>query len=244
MKKKNFNALVIGLLSLLSLPVYSSDSSVDILSVGFEASSSVPRLIVANMTTLGFTAGDYLPISKIQGFSYGIFKVNDFFLRNTAGTGCNTMSYIKGISIDNSYLTPSTLRSWIKQIPTTQKIDFGSSGTTYMSVGGTVGIGTTNPNTDYKLDVNGLIHSSGIIVDAEGIADFVFRKDYVLPELSEVEHFIEENGHLPNVPNDEEVKKNGLNVVEMQTKMLQKIEELTLYIIELQKEVESLKASK
>ena len=105
--------------------------------------------------------------------------------------------------------------------------------------GGNVGIGTTNPNN--KLDVNGTIHSKEVKVDMTGWSDFVFKKEYDLPTLAEVEKHINEKGHLENIPSEEEVLKNGINLGEMNAKLLHKIEELTLYVIEIKKEIKFLK---
>jgi len=96
---------------------------------------------------------------------------------------------------------------------------------------GNVGIGTSNPQ--YLLDVKGIIRAMEIKVEPIGqFADFVFAEDYSLPTLKDVDGFIQTNGHLPNVPSASEVKEKGLNLVEMQIRLLQKIEELTLYTIE------------
>ncbi|WP_264536594.1 hypothetical protein [Flavobacterium sp. N1736] len=113
-------------------------------------------------------------------------------------------------------------------------------------VGGNVGIGTKSP--DAKLAVNGTIHSKEVKVDLLGWSDFVFKKEYNLPTLQEVEKHINEKGHLENIPSEKEVLENGINLGEMNAKLLQKIEELTLYsiqqnkkIAEQTKEIESLK---
>lgn len=102
---------------------------------------------------------------------------------------------------------------------------------------GNLGIGITNPQN--KLDVNGTIHSKEVKVDMIGWSDFVFKKGYDLPTLEEVEKQINEKGHLENIPSEEEVLKNGINLSEMNSKLLQKIEELTLYSIEQNKRIES-----
>jgi len=104
---------------------------------------------------------------------------------------------------------------------------------------GNVGIGIPNPNN--KLDVNGTIHSKEVKVDMTGWSDFVFKKEYNLPTLEQIEKHIAEKGHLENIPNEEEVLNNGINLGEMNSKLLQKIEELTLYLIEQNKKTEELK---
>jgi len=107
---------------------------------------------------------------------------------------------------------------------------------------GNVGIGMMVPN--FKLDVKGAIHSQEVKVDMLGWSDFVFTKQYSLPTLEEVEKHITEKGHLENIPNEEEVLKNGINLGEMNAKLLQKIEELTLYVIEQNKRIEKLEKDK
>ncbi len=99
---------------------------------------------------------------------------------------------------------------------------------------GKLGIGTTNPG-NYKLAVNGSIRAKSVYVET-GWSDFVFEPDYKLPSLSEVESFVKKFKHLPGIPSEKEIKENGVNVGEIQSKLLQKIEELTLYIIKLDKE--------
>ena len=96
---------------------------------------------------------------------------------------------------------------------------------------GYVGIGTSTPQN--LLDVNGTIRAKEVKIET-GWADFVFAEDYVLPSLGEVKTYIEENKHLPGLPSEKEVKENGVGVGEMQVKLLQKIEELTLYSIQQQ----------
>ncbi|MBP1221746.1 hypothetical protein [Flavobacterium sp. 1355] len=104
-----------------------------------------------------------------------------------------------------------------------------------LTANGSLGIGTTTTGS-HKLAVEGSIGAREIKVQATGWSDFVFKKDYKLPTLEEVENHIKEKGHLENIPSEEEVLKNGINLGEMNSKLLQKIEELTLYLIEMKKE--------
>ncbi|WP_165503546.1 hypothetical protein [Pedobacter hiemivivus] len=101
-----------------------------------------------------------------------------------------------------------------------------------------VGIGTNDPK-DYKLAVNGKIRAQEIKVEASPWPDYVFKSTYTLPSLREIENHIKENGHLPGIPSAAEVKANGIDLGEMNAKLLQKIEELTLYLIEMKKNNET-----
>ncbi len=116
-----------------------------------------------------------------------------------------------------------------------------TNGSTRMLINssGNVGVGTTNPT--HKLTVNGSIKAEEITVDTVG-ADFVFKDDYTLRSLEEVESFIESNNHLLEISSAKEMQENGVGVSELQTKLLQKIEELTLYTIEQNKRIADLEA--
>lgn len=101
---------------------------------------------------------------------------------------------------------------------------------------GNVGIGTNTP--DSKLSVNGKIHAKEVKVDLVGWPDYVFKKEYLLPTLEEIEAHIKEKGHLQNIPSAQEVAENGIELGEMNKLLLQKIEELTLYTISQHKQLE------
>lgn len=103
---------------------------------------------------------------------------------------------------------------------------------------GNIGIGTLSPAE--KLSVKGKIRAQEIKVELAGWADFVFAEDYKLPSLEETEKHIKEKGHLPGIPSAQEVKINGIELGDMNAKLLQKIEELTLYLIEKDKEIKKL----
>ena len=109
----------------------------------------------------------------------------------------------------------------------------------YVKAGGNIGIGTSNPTS--KLAVNGKINCKEVEVTLTGWSDFVFADNYQLRTLNEVETFINKNNHLPDVPSEKEVLEDGIRVGEMNSILLQKIEELTLYLIDIKKENEEMK---
>ena len=116
---------------------------------------------------------------------------------------------------------------------------------------GKIGIGTTTP--DELLTVKGKIHTQEVLVDLEGAVapDYVFETYYngfseMMPEYSLIsleglEAFLKENYHLPNVPSAETMRTEGISLKEMNLILLQKIEELTLYTLQQQKEIDALK---
>ena len=104
---------------------------------------------------------------------------------------------------------------------------------------GSVGVGTSS-TFGYRLAVNGKIGTTEINVEnSSAWPDFVFKEEYRLLSLEEVETHIIEKGHLPEIPTEAEVAENGINLGEMNGKLLQKIEELTLYMIDMNKQLKS-----
>jgi hypothetical protein len=103
---------------------------------------------------------------------------------------------------------------------------------------GSIGIGFSNPQ--YKLSVDGTISASEVRVSTTPNSDYVFESDYDLKPLHEVDQFIQQNKHLPDIPSAEEFAKNGVGLGEMDDMLLRKVEELTLYVIELKKENEQM----
>ena len=118
---------------------------------------------------------------------------------------------------------------------------------------GNIGIGTKFP--DELLTVKGKIHTQEVLVDLNGAVapDYVFEKyydgtsklntTYSFPSLSEIENYIKEYHHLPGVPSAEDFEENGLSLKKMNLILLEKLEELTLFTIQQQKEIELLKES-
>lgn len=105
-------------------------------------------------------------------------------------------------------------------------------------INGMVGIGKSNPTM--ALEVNGTIRSKEIQVEIANWPDYVFSPEYDLPSLDEVYLYIKEKQHLPGIPSAAESEKEGVNLGEMNTILLKKIEELTLYIISQEKRIRHL----
>jgi hypothetical protein len=114
------------------------------------------------------------------------------------------------------------------------ELSYGSSKLLTFNHSKKIGILTDNPQSE--LDVRGKITAREVEIKVISGADFVFQPDYNLMPLSEVESFVKENQHLPEIPSEKEMVENGVNVNDMQIKLLQKVEELTLYVIEQEKQ--------
>ena len=128
------------------------------------------------------------------------------------------------------------------ELISTNKLTFKTNTSTScmtMLANGYIGIGTTNPS--YKLDVNGTIRASKIIVQDVNGADFVFNENYNLRSLSDLQEYIKVNQHLPEIPSAQEMKEQGVDMSTLQIQLLQKIEELTLYILQQERTIQKLK---
>ncbi|MFY7908334.1 MAG: hypothetical protein ACOVO2_02220 [Emticicia sp.] len=185
------------------------------------------------ISTLSFSrAGGSLaaPTATPNAYNLGWINFNGY-----NGTSFQTSSAIRSLTTElwnsagrGSYLSFHTTNAGSTSMSERLRIDDN----------GNVGIGTTTP--DNKLDVLGIIRANEVIVET-GWADYVFQKDYKLKPLSEVEAFIKENKHLPSVPSAAKIQEKGAHVAELMTKMMEKIEELTLYSIDQKKEIDELK---
>ncbi len=153
---------------------------------------------------------------------------------NTATTGTT-------ISRNVADASPAAIVSQLNASSTGDILDLRNSGGTVFNVtrAGNVGIGTINP--DAKLAVQGTIHSTSVFVDTNvPTPDYVFKDGYRLPTLAEVKAYTDKNHHLPEVPAAAEFEKNGINLGEMNMLLLKKVEELTLYLIEKDKQIKEL----
>ncbi|TJZ53580.1 hypothetical protein FAZ15_16200 [Sphingobacterium olei] len=104
---------------------------------------------------------------------------------------------------------------------------------------GNFGIGTNSPTE--KLSVNGNIRAKEIKVETANWPDYVFHKNYELTPLKDLKQFIKENGHLPEVPKAKEIEERGLSLGEMNKTLMKKIEELTLYLLQKENEMDEMR---
>ncbi len=122
---------------------------------------------------------------------------------------------------------------------------WSTNGSTAHYSTGNVAVGVTTVPAGYKMAIDGKLITEEVKVQiSANWPDYVFKEDYLLPSLEEVQKHIREKGHLPNIPSAKEVERNGLELGEMNKLLLEKIEELTLYILRMDKEIQSLKSKK
>lgn len=149
-----------------------------------------------------------------------------------------------GIGYDHS----SALRIWVNA----KSDDVSGTGLNAMTISnnGNISIGDFDSQS-YKLGVNGTIRAKEIKVETANWPDYVFDPSYQLPDLETTEKFIKQHKHLPEIPAAREVESNGVNLGELNATLVKKIEELTLYMIDINKvvrqqqiEIEQLKSSK
>lgn len=116
--------------------------------------------------------------------------------------------------------------------PTGGSSVWSTNGSSIYYTTGSVAIGRTTVPNGYALAVDGFIRAREMRVDQDTWPDYVFTKEYDLPSLEEIQKHIDKNGHLPDIPSAKEVEANGLELGEMNKLLLEKIEQLTLYLIE------------
>lgn len=201
------------------------------------------------------TTDNYIRMRNTAGLDFNAPRFN--FQTGKVGIGNvsapQATLHIKATSGENANImlqtTDNTKDAAIIFRNTSNTISVGSNNlmnfaaTSYSFTTGKVGIGCVNDMNDFALAVQGGIVSSKVsVIDIDSWPDFVFGDGYSLMNLYELEQFINVNQHLPNVPSAEEVSANGIDLGEMNAVLLQKVEELTLHIIELQKQIDELKA--
>jgi hypothetical protein len=207
-----------------------------------------------------FWSSDLYKISMGNTTEYKFGPVTDYSIKtnmnNIAGRGWTWgifgLSPVAAISVDGSMQLAKGLK--LGSIIIDNKQDFDWLYGLYLKVDRDLtkafAIIDKNNNEVFRAYGNGIVYSKKVIAEAFEVRpdalniywyDNVFSSNYYLKPLSEVDQFIKENRHLPELPSEGHVRENGYNIVEMDGVLLKKIEELTLYIIQQQKEIEQLK---
>jgi hypothetical protein len=211
--------------------------------VGIGTTNPTAKLTVLQSNQLGNTPLNSMLLTTISGSTPNLMQENTWLVRNTAGPGWPQARLHNGISIDGSFLSPQIdTRTWWERDPQADIQSWGTAYSTYMTINaGKVGIGTTDTK-GYLFGVNGSAIANSMTVKIYPWADYVFKKDYDLKPLKEVEAYIDQNHHLPEIPTEKEVAANGLNLGEMNKLLVKKVEELTLYLLEQNKRIEKLES--
>lgn len=200
--------------------------------VGIGVAPSFPLDVAGNVHTTGAFISDAQTAGAISTWVRGVNNVDANLVIQSANkqawwlTGANGYLKIGG----NGGTEPAT-------------------GVINVDYTGHVGINTLN-TTGFTFNVNGTAVFDGITVKSFSStnpkltpwADYVFSKDYQLPSLESIAAYIKANSHLPGIPSAAEVEKNGVDLGLNQARLLEKIEQLTLYVIDLKKENEEIKA--
>jgi hypothetical protein len=148
---------------------------------------------------------------------------------NSSGESLKCVNYsINGQPVNQNVL--SDIQDFNANMTETQNVSS-------MNVLGNLNIGTEVTNPDYLFQVKGKIRAQEIKVETENWSDYVFNDDYLLMPLAEVKMYISKNHHLPEIPSEQKVTKEGINLGEMNKLLTKKVEELTLYLIENDKQL-------
>jgi hypothetical protein len=210
-------------------------------------------------TSMMIDASGNVGIGSLTPFSKLDLKFQAPFNTSTPGltpyglflSGQSTPDYATGITFSAGDASPGTAQSGIYSqgsgsygtklyFATTDSYTYGAKNRMMIDAVGNVGIGTTSPNE--KLTVNGNIRAKKLTISQTGWPDYVFDSKYKLKSIFEVEQYIKKYKHLPDVPSANNVDQNGINVGDNQAILLKKIEELTLYVIELEKRIKKVES--
>lgn len=254
-------AMILGGSSLMAQNTFPSSGN-----VGIGSSSPTAQLHIVQSQ---LSSTDRIKVTKINGAStythlivksdgnVGIGVANPSQMLDVGGKIASTGSTGGTFTASN----PDNQNAWVKLhwLNNKPRINFGGSGSgsnngfeivglnnetlLHFAADGDAGIGTTTIPNGFKLAVDGGIIAELVQVDlSQNWPDYVFEQEYSLQSIDELKAFVDEHKHLPNVPAADEVEQKGINLGEMQGVLLEKIEELSLYVIELNDRLKSLEA--
>jgi hypothetical protein len=200
------------------------------------AGSNLPGIstfVPVSSPSIGFNVR-YQSGYKFMGAGYGSFWQFrpslgrlEYYYSSTSGTADGGVASVFALAIDSNGRFGIGTSVPTAPLHVTGNVVFGGS--------------SIAPATGYKLSIDGKVICEELRVQTNTAwPDYVFSKNYTLLPLEELELSIKANKHLPNIPPAEEVEKNGFDVGDMNKKLLEKVEELTLYLIELKKENKAL----
>jgi hypothetical protein len=121
-------------------------------------------------------------------------------------------------------------------------INNGTADIFHLYSNGVLSLRGDNGDENFRVEGSGLVRARKIKVDTETWPDYVFETNYKLMPLNQLEEFINKHKHLPTIPDQKTIVKEGIDLGEMNLKLMEKVEELTLYLIQQNKELEKLKA--
>ncbi len=195
------------------------------------------------LTIHSATTAPVLELSRDAGSTEGT-KIGAVYFTNTQNQ-VDAHRQVAGFWVENAGSVSYPVLSGGRIVFMTKAFNGGVQNKLIFDERGNLNVGMTAPNTkSYKLAVEGTIGARKVKVTQETWADFVFQAGYQLPSLQEVELYIQQYQHLPDIPSEKEVQKEGVDLGEMNRKLLQKIEELTLHVIDLNKRLRTLEKEK
>jgi hypothetical protein len=206
---------------------------------GIDSTSTLLTINVNHSQTLD-TRGISVNSFPAPGYGYGLYSIGGYKGVYGWGNGSDYSGWVYGVQGYASGTAGTRVGVYGSAAGGTYNWASYFVGSNYMS--GDLRIGTTTAATGYLLSVNGKIACEEVLVqDMTAWPDYVFKPEYKLRTLEELEASIQENGHLPGIPSAAEVESKGLNIGEMQKSVVEKVEELTLYTIEQNKMLKELK---